>query len=542
VKVMIYTIPALLILALCSSAWAGALPETTAVLVRIDDIAGIGASFAKSPARAIYDDVPAVRGAVDGLLGGFGGVLKTGVVGVRKALGFSVGEQDEILALPSLLRGSATLALIPAARSSTLEPLLSFEAKTAREAEALRSALEIVGKALQRASPENGISVEEGVTVLRGPDGEAIIAYAFRGKELLLTQGPHLVRLALESAATAAWDASIEKAIALAGKGSGLRAWVNVGALARLGDKGAFDKGFRDLLRVLEALGVRAISCASRFTPDGGRDAIHLSTSDDSILRRFVRDCGDAPWPEPTPTGTVFSVSIGASPEDLLAAWLEVTETVDEKAFAGAQHGLEQLLLGLGIDAREDILAKMGEGVVLHGLEGRLGMQVLATAPVRDREALLEAGDLIAMHAEWRRTDREDGVMWIDVQQQTGFLLRKDSFCVGSLEAMAALNGKPVAHPALERMRAGLPEHARILLTADHAAILDPIRKALAGARPALARALAPGDKLAKKLGAEAVAVIPTKSGVAVIHTSTAAPAGVWLATAILTSVPGVPK
>ena len=74
---------------------------------------------------------------------------------------------------------------------------------------------------------------------------------------------------------------------------------------------------------------------------------------------------------------------------------------------------MDDLVLGLGVDAREDVLARLGNGVELHFIMTGKGLEPLATAPVRDHDALHFTAEQIAEAAEWRRTIRDDATLWI---------------------------------------------------------------------------------------------------------------------------------
>jgi hypothetical protein len=283
-------------------------------------------------------------------------------------------------------------------------------------------------------------------------------------------------------------------------------------------------------------MGIRSAAWASGFTRGGGKDALHLSAPEDSLLVRAAKDGGAAPWPGEAPEGTLFSITFGSSPSGLLTTWLELVEKVDEQAFEKAVEGLDQLLVGLGLDAEDDLLGHLGEGVVVHFLPGKDDLEPIAWAPVENHAELLTNMDFIAETAQWRRTVREDGTLWIDARGQTAFLLRKDRFYIAKLPALALLRNAPKAR-RVDALKDRRPEGARMLLVADHEALLAPIREALAQKAPGLARVLAPGGKLESVLGGEILSLSPARGGVTLVHESTAAPAGTWLAAAALLGI-----
>jgi hypothetical protein len=526
---------ALFLAALAVPAAAVGLPAETAVLVELDSIDGIAKSYQGSAARRIVDEVPPLRQAADAFLGNLGKGLEQKIEMFRRFLGFSTKDRDEILRLPSVLKGRATLAVVPVG-GAEVQVVLRYEAASEKESDALRSAIAILEAAVLKVDPASRIELSDGMSIYRDGTDSAKLAYAFRGQTMVISPLPELVRDCLAAEGADPGATKIERAVAATGGGPGLRAWLHVGALARLGEKGAFDEGFRNLVRGLDAMGIRSAAWASGFTRGGGKDALHLSAPEDSLLVRAAKDGGAAPWPGEAPEGTLFSITFGSSPSGLLTTWLELVEKVDEQAFEKAVEGLDQLLVGLGLDAEDDLLGHLGEGVVVHFLPGKDDLEPIAWAPVENHAELLTNMDFIAETAQWRRTVREDGTLWIDARGQTAFLLRKDRFYIAKLPALALLRNAPKAR-RVDALKDRRPEGARMLLVADHEALLAPIREALAQKAPGLARVLAPGGKLESVLGGEILSLSPARGGVTLVHESTAAPAGTWLAAAALLGI-----
>jgi len=510
-------------------------PNRPLAVFEIADFDAFVASVRTSAAYRLYTDVPRVRRDVDGLIDRVGRTFGTRIDAGRRFLGLTVEEGDEVKGLPWRLHGRLTLTLVPHPITNEIAPLFRVDAKTDAEAERIRAVLSIAEAVFLKTREGSYAEFDEtaGVSILRSDADEPILAWLVTGRTALLGQHSEVVTAAVPTLERVpAWRADLDQAAAKAGAAS-LRAHVDIDAVRAYVGKGG-DEGMRNLLALLGALDVRAISAASSFRPDGAIDAVilHGPRGGDGLprLAELLKTLPTTSRPSDGPAGAIATLRVGSSPADLRRLIDDFAAGLDEAYREKATTGLRELERGLGtigIDLETDLLAQVKGGFDVHafpGVEGG-GLRFALEARLTDTAAFLRTMESIASAAGLDRHTREGGARWSNVKRTAAIDVVGDRLIVAPPALLDAL-GKRRGTTSSRATSPALPEGALAVWTVDHRALLA----LLAAKIPADGRYLfAVDDALAPRLDAETLALFRTTDGAMLIHTSPIAPTSGWL-------------